>query len=404
MGETCYSSECRSMRVLRAYACAVLLTCAGCANATLWLDRPDDAAVPPSAATSQSSGFVPGDPAAGQTAVESGAPPSAAVQAPTDPAVLPPSAAAAPDHSQPHAGEPATPIQTVAQPPNPPPTAAGETNDADAGLEPPRPTRLPQVAGTCPTLNKSGRYTFSDATGQSLSAQIYIAPDAAHKPGPGGPLILYWHAFGAQANEVMNGFGQAAIDEVVAEGGVVAAFESTACVRCLIDEQELEWHTQDEPVSDQVVACALQQAKIDTRHIHSIGFSAGAMHSVRLAIDRSNYIASVVSYSGGLGPEPTTMQDPSNRVAALLSYGDPALDNAVVSFAGQSITWYDHAESRGAYAMMCDHRQGHVIPADVVTQTLRFLRDHPYKVEPEPYATKIPSVFPTYCQNAPPRR
>ena len=46
----------------------------------------------------------------------------------------------------------------------------------------------------------------------------------------------------------------------------------------------------------------------------------------------------------------------------------------------------------------------HVRPTSfdgVVRVSLQFFMDHPYEVSPEPYATKIPSGFPSYCKNMP---
>ena len=64
------------------------------------------------------------------------------------------------------------------------------------------PNGLPVSQGRCPTLARSGTYSFGDPTSRSLSVQIYVAENARDKPGPGGPLILYWHAFGSSASEV----------------------------------------------------------------------------------------------------------------------------------------------------------------------------------------------------------
>jgi hypothetical protein len=257
------------------------------------------------------------------------------------------------------------------------------------------------VSGTCPQLKGDGTYTFGDPRGRNLSVQISIAADAKTKPGPGGALILYWHSFGANANEVNTGFGKPAIDAVVAQGGVVASFTSQLCVTCGLPE-DVAWYPEDDAVSDQVVACAIEQAHIDVRHIHSLGFSAGALHSMHLAIVRSGYIASVISYSGGdPNVSPDQAQDAANPVAALLTYGKPGVDSAVADFPTLSLQWYDAHRMLGWYTLLCDHGGGHMIPMDFGPAAARFLADHPYKVTPEPYASMIPTEFPSYCSNTP---
>jgi predicted esterase len=296
---------------------------------------------------------------------------------------------------------------------SPPPSAAGAGGDGafdgDAGaIDPsdlsPHPTRVPSVNGSCPKLTANGRYTFRDGTGRSLSVQIYIAVDARQKPAPGGPLILYFHGIGSTPSEVVSAFTQASIDTVVAQGGVVASFESTVCVSCLLDDQQVIWYEQDAPVVDQVVACALAQARVDPRRIHALGFSAGAMYTIYLALARADYLASVMSYSGGLSDQSIMSQDPRNHVPALLSYGRMDLDVVVINFAAQSIAWYDQYHPLGYYSLMCDHGGSHMIAPELAPLGLRFFLDHPYRVSPEPYAASIPSVYPSYCHDAPPNR
>jgi len=276
-----------------------------------------------------------------------------------------------------------------------------EDSDAGAGdaLEA-RPTRLPTAQRACPKLNAPGTYNFGGAS-RSLAVRIYIAPDARNKPAPGGPLILYWHGFGNAASEVETGLGTLAIDDVVARGGVVAAFNSRWCASCGLPE-DVAWYKEDDAVSDQVIACAIEQARIDTRHIHAIGFSAGALHSLHLALARSNFIASVVSYSGGSADlMPADAQDASNRVPTLLSYGSAELDAVGLNFNMTSLQWYETYHALGWYLLMCGHGGGHVIPSDLATHAYRFLLDHPYKATPEAYATRIPAEFPSYCRDRP---
>jgi hypothetical protein len=50
---------------------------------------------------------------------------------------------------------------------------------------------------------------------------------------------------------------------------------------------------------------------------------------------------------------------------------------------------------------MCHHPGGHMVDTGVAPVSLNFFMDHPYKVSPEPYATAIPSIYPSYCHNTP---
>jgi hypothetical protein len=341
---------------------------------------------------------------------------AAALQSPVDAGSSAADAAADGGETQPTNALPgdaaagAPPPDLTSQPPasagrasEPPRQPSAGTGGVTAPISAPLavPTDLPKVRGTCPTLKGTGTYTFGDPLGRNLAVQIYIAPDAKIKADPGGPLILYWHAFGSSPSEVTMGFGKSAIDAVVARGGVVAAFTSQLCVTCGLPE-DVAWYPEDDAVSDQVVACAIQQAKIDLRHIHSLGFSSGALHTMHLATVRSGYIASVISYSGG-DPNASSeqVQDPTNPVAALMAFGKSSLDNEILDFSMLSLQWYDAHHTLGFYTMLCDHGGGHVIPADLVPLAAQFFDDHPYKVAPEPYSAAIPSGFPAYCSSAP---
>jgi predicted esterase len=368
----------RSAVCAAAFSCTLLIACDG---PTLWIG---DAV--PSVATDASAPVTP--PERFDASVGPPLPPV------VDPSVPPPPATT-------------SGVATRAQTPT---GAPREPDSEDAGVEPGprtrpmeppilRPIDLPRAQTACPAMTGHATYRFGDPVGRNLNVEVYVAPDAKTKPDPGGPLILYWHAVGDDSTEVVSGFGRAAIDKVVAQGGVVAAFNTKLCVNCGLADDAV-WYDQDDPVADHVVACAIQQAKIDVRRIHSVGFSAGALHSLHLALARSNYIASVVSYSGGMLDDKDAV-DPNNKVPAILAFGRQGSDTIVLDFTDLSLSWYETNRIRGYYSMLCQHDGPHVIPEDLVPHVLEFLLDHPYRVAPEPYANMIPSDYPAYCSNTP---
>jgi predicted esterase len=304
-------------------------------------------------------------------------------------------------------------VTTQAQPPVEPQSdpedagvPTGEPATRDVPTVPPgesilRPIDLPRAQTPCPKIKGHGTYRFGDPNGRNLMAEVYMAPDAKSMPGQGGPLVLYWHAIGDDSTEVVTGFGQAAIDEVVAQGGVVASFTEKLCLTCGLVAEDVVWYDEDDSVTDHVVACAIEQAHIDVRRIHSIGFSAGALRSIHLALARSNYIASVVSYSGGL-LDTNAALDPNNKVPALLAFGRSGADTIGLDFTDLSLQWYTKNKALGYYTLLCQHNGMHVIPEELVPHVFEFLRDHPYRVSPEPYLAVIPADYPSYCSNTPP--
>jgi hypothetical protein len=244
------------------------------------------------------------------------------------------------------------------------------------------PTDLPKPKGTCAPF-KTGDMTFA---GQRV--KIW-AGTPAH-----GPLVIYWYATGSSTAEVTRGLGQAAITEITSQGGVVAAMYKTTAMGTNTGNNV--WYTGDFDITDEVLACAIDQQHIDTRHIHALGFSAGGLQSGYMAYARSNYMASVVTYSGG--SLTGTLKDPSNPPAAMCQHGDPGSDVVILDFATASANMEKDLKSKGGFAIDCNHGGGHMIPTAAVASSWQFLKDHPYKTKPDPYAGGIPSGFPTYCK------
>jgi hypothetical protein len=81
-------------------------------------------------------------------------------------------------------------------------------------------------------------------------------------------------------------------------------------------------------VADLAIACAVDEMNIGISHIHVAGFFAGGKQAAQIAIRRSNYVASVVIYSGGLFlnqvvPYPP-YEDPVNKFPSMVFWGSPS--------------------------------------------------------------------------------
>jgi hypothetical protein len=273
--------------------------------------------------------------------------------------------------------------------------ASGGGSPAPGGSDQPK---IPDAPANCPAFTNNAVVNIPRVSGEMVPVTIYIDPAAKSKPDPGGPLIIYWHATLSSPVEVLQGFGQDNISAVTAAGGVVAAPATTACNGCTTTDDGY-WFEEDDVVADQIVACAIKNAKIDVTHIHTLGWSAGGLHTTHVAQARSNYIASFISYSGGLYLLPSMDEDPTNKVAGILTYGDPGSDVVVLDFNAQSQSWYTMFQPLGWYSMMCHHPGGHEVDPEIAPLSLKFFKDHPFKVSPEPYATMIPAGYPAYCSN-----
>jgi hypothetical protein len=274
-------------------------------------------------------------------------------------------------------------------------SGAAAASDSDTPSE----QFLPKAKGTCPKLS-TGSATFA---GESV--QVWVG---APKPEDHGPLLLYWHATGTNSGEAPLFFGQAQIDAITALGGMVASFTNSN--RKGMDTGNGVWFTGDFDTADEVVACAIDTLHIDPRRIYSSGGSAGALQATWISYARSGYIAAVAPISGGLtlesgggyGELMMPPQDPTNVPAAIVAHGAKGSDVVIIDFAEMSAEYEADMAKRGGFSVDCNNKGGHVATPPGISPALwEFMKDHPFKVKPEPYLNGLPMDFPDYCQIGP---
>lgn len=275
----------------------------------------------------------------------------------------------------------------------PPPGGTGGTGgtggSGGSGGSLPTPTMLPQVQGTCPTLqNGSNSITLN---GISMNWTVWVG-DPNNGPGP---ALIYWHGTGMTAQEASVVFGDARIQEIVSQGGIVASAESTSNTGSNTGNNV--WFRGDFNYADQIIACAMQQLGIDTRRIYTMGYSAGALQATAMGHDRSGYLAAYASYSGGL-LFPNAQQDPNRLPPAAALHGAQGSDVVIIDFYDASHRLEDEYTSKGFFIIDCNDGEGHVSGTRIglTPMVWQFFKDHPYKVNPEPYTT-LPSGWPSYC-------
>jgi len=260
------------------------------------------------------------------------------------------------------------------------------------------PATLPQSTGTCPDFTE-GVITVSPAgNSQSRNVKIWVS-DAANTLD--GPIVFYWHGTGGSPDEALTGLGTDTIDAIKAAGGIVAApyhDPAAGTYPWFLTIYPLETREDDLRVADEILACALEEIGIDTGRIHSIGMSAGGLQTSQFSFRRSNYIASVVTYSGGIWAcnFPPPNQDPSNKFAAMIFHGGVS-DIVVISFKAASECYKNLLTANGSFAFICDHSQGHTMPSGVQNNVWQFFQDNRYGFDPSTYETGLPADFPSYC-------
>jgi poly(3-hydroxybutyrate) depolymerase len=245
---------------------------------------------------------------------------------------------------------------------------------------------IPTVHGTCPDM-KTGNVVFSGQTWQ-----LWAGTPTADQHGP---LLLYWHGTGSTSGEPTFTIGQAQIDAITVEGGLVASPQATTGQGTTTNNNV--WYTGDFDTADQVVACAIDQLHVNTQRIYVSGASAGGLQAVYMSYARSGYLAAAAPLSGGYLFS-ATQQDSSNVPAAMATHGAQGTDVVIIDFAQASAKWEADVKARGGFAIDCDTGGGHVSgPPAIGPAIWQFFKDHPFKVSPEPYSGALPPIFPSYC-------
>ena len=69
-----------------------------------------------------------------------------------------------------------------------------------------------------------------------------------------------------------------------------------------------------------------------------------------------------------------------------------------INYTQASNRYLELMRKRGSLAFLCNHGGGHSVPRDSQMSAWRFLQDHPFGVQPSPYAMQLPSGFLRYCE------
>ncbi len=277
-------------------------------------------------------------------------------------------------------------------------SSSGGGSGASSGPAPSgdMPPDLPKVSGACPTYTNGATVTIN-AGGGSIQAQIWMGSQG------GGPIVVYWHGTASSpGGEIPIAFDTNA---VAAAGGIIIGFNANSRTGSTTGNTgDAVWYTSDGAFADQAVACAIQNNHMNPKSIHTAGYSAGGLQTVWMWYARSGYLASVISYSGGSSIINTApMQDASNLGAAIVAHGASGSDALGLDFAQASATWEMAIKQGGGFSIDCNDGGNHLDffgkrAPGLQKVAFKFFQDHPFGVKPDPYASALPSGFPTYCK------
>jgi len=175
---------------------------------------------------------------------------------------------------------------------------------------------------------------------------------------------------------------------------------------------------QDLRLFDELLLCLEERWDIDQDHIHSVGFSAGAIMADATGAYRGDRLGSVVSYSGAYFCNPDTVNALVAMLQGFVGWPEMAVTNPyaqVFLHGGASDTYnlvvqqipfaefavHDAAflNARGHDVVICDHGSGHTAPIGFrANQIIEFFAAHPRGQGDSPYRTDgLPADFPGYC-------
>lgn len=291
---------------------------------------------------------------------------------------------------------PATPTHDAGPArPDAPRLDAGPTDAGPVRTDP----IVPAPSGACPTLTTSGTVMASPAGIAPRPVQIFVSDAAASADGP---VVFFWHGAGGSPAEAEYALGSAAMTAILEAGGIVIAPFHDPSQTFLPWYLSLGDQEDDLLVADEMLGCAAASIGFDETHVHAVGFSAGALHTTKMGFLRASYVASVVTYSGGLTSvrNAPTLDAPDARFAAMLLHGGPS-DVVAYSFEETTQNYLEVARAGGHFAFVCDHGMGHTVPAAARESAWAFLEAHAYGAQPPPYAAGLPAGFYAPCTLAP---
>jgi len=248
---------------------------------------------------------------------------------------------------------------------------------------------------SCPAF-KAGENTITSAF-LERGFQLFLPPEPK-----GAPLLFVWHPLGGNADQIANAFGAAALSK---QYGAVVVVPHSCCsgpvkLDCCSRATEWSYVGDTEPdlvFFDDLLACVDRQYDIDNRRVMTTGFSAGSLWSSFLVVYRSEYLASAVIFSGGVGV--FDYATPLYPVPVILAWGGTRdTVGGIVDFDRMTRSLIDQLKKDDHFVIACNHGLGHSIPQGAGSWAFPFLFAHTFGDGKSDYSTtERQKGFPSYC-------
>jgi len=244
------------------------------------------------------------------------------------------------------------------------------------------------------------------------------------------PVIFIYHGYGDSAGNFANLLGGYVNNKtmpfilVVPESrGDVFGFNNIPPAGLDWDMMNLKDGSAEADMFDAVLECLEKRWKIDEKHIHVSGFSAGAITANSLGVQRPEKIASILSYSGAYFSDEKSREalgdiygmkigdffswpdfaEEYNKYPQVFVYGDKEADSWSISgiftiyFNQMGRLGAGYLSGLGHDAILCDHGQTHTVAGISEEGLIKFFADHPFGTTASPYKDEMPAEFAEIC-------
>ncbi|MBO4711087.1 hypothetical protein J5681_04145 [bacterium] len=244
------------------------------------------------------------------------------------------------------------------------------------------------------------------------------------------PVIFLYHGYGDTADNFVKFLGNYVNNEtmpfilVVPESrGDIYGFNNIPPAGIDWDMMNLKDGSAEADMFDSIMACLEKRWKIDEKHIHVSGFSAGAITANSIGVQRPEKIASILSYSGAYFSDKASRDDlgeiygmkigdffswpdfaeEHNKYPQVFVYGDE--ENDSWGMAGMFMIYFNKMARFGATylnglghdAILCNHGQTHTVAGISENGLIKFFADHPFGTVESPYRDALPAEFSEIC-------
>ncbi|MBO4698438.1 hypothetical protein J5690_02360 [bacterium] len=244
------------------------------------------------------------------------------------------------------------------------------------------------------------------------------------------PVIFLYHGYGDTADNFEKYFSSYVNSEempfilVAPESrGDIYGFNNIPPSGLDWDMMNLTDSSAEGDMFDALLSCLETRWNIDERHIHVTGFSAGAITADSIALQKSDKVASILSWSGAYFSNPKSrdalgelmgmkigdffswpdFEEDHNKYPQIFVSGEKESDSwgyqgfFTIDFNVMAHLDGEYLSDMGHDVMICNHGEDHTIAGIMQDEMIKFFHDHPFGTVESPYKEAMPEEFAEVC-------